>query len=327
VTAAKLPILRVRLFGAFAIERDDWPSPVRLSPAAELLFAHLILERRRSHARDELAALCWGDMPDDRARRCLNTALWRMRRELEPEPGSRGTYVETAPSGDVRFNAASDYWLDVAVFEDAVDALTAVPPAQLQSDDLRRLESAVDLYTGDLLARMFDDWVLNERDRLRARWLDAQVHLMRAYRARGEAQPSLAYGRRLIALDPLREEVHRELMSLYHESGQPAQAVRQYEVCREILLNELGIPPGPATQALRTRLGSLDAAPTPAHAASAELRLALELVSRAENALRDAERRLTLALDAFDGGDGVAALSATQPAPELGAGERAAIPR
>jgi DNA-binding SARP family transcriptional activator len=322
------PILRVRLFGGLAIERDDWSAPAPLSPAAEALFAHLILERRRSHARDALAGLFWGDMPDDRARNCLNTALWRIRRVLEPDPGTRGTYVETTPSGDVRFNTASDFWLDVAVFEDVLDELLAVQAEDLREDDIRRLESAVDLYAGDLLARVFDDWVLVERERLRARWVDAQVHLMRAYRTHGAWQESLAHARRVIGIDPLREEVHRELMSLYFESGQPAQAVRQYELCREILLRELGIAPAPATQALRARLGPPDASPPPAQPVTSELRLALELLNRARLALLDAERRLAEALNAVDGSrDSAAPAPVALPVREIGAGDRAAMRR
>lgn len=325
---AGAPILRVRLFGGLVIERADWSAPARLSPAAETLFAHLIIERRRSHARDELAGLFWGDMPDDRARNCLNTALWRIRRVLEPDPGSRGMYVETTPSGDVRFNTTSDYWLDVAVFESVLDSILRVPTDELAADDIRRIESALDLYTGDLLGRVFDDWVLIERERLRARWLEAQVHLMRAYRARGAWQQALTYGRRVIGIDPLREEVHRELMSLYHESGEPAQAIRQYEQCREILLHEVGIGPAPATQELRARVASPDGPHAAAQLPASELQLALDLLARTRSVLRAAERRLAAALDAVNGRDdaGRSAQAVMQPHDNAD-GERGAMQR
>jgi DNA-binding SARP family transcriptional activator len=325
---AGAPILRVRLFGGLVVERADWSAPARLSPAAEGLFAHLLIERRRSHARDELAGLFWGDMPDDRARNCLNTALWRIRRVLEPDPGSRGMYVETTPSGDVRFNTTSDYWLDVAVFESVLDSILRVPAEDLAADDIRRVESALDLYTGDLLGRVFDDWVLIERERLRARWLEAHVQLMRAYRAHGAWQQALTYGRRVIRLDPLREEVHRELMSLYHESGQPGQAIRQYEHCREILLQEVGIGPAPATQELRAKLASPDGPQAAAQLPASELQLALELLAQTRSVLRAAERRLADALDAVNGQDDAARSAQAVMRPhENAGGERGAMQR
>ena len=52
-------------------------------------------------------------------------------------------------------------------------------------------------------------------------------------------QPS-ACARRWLALDPLHEPAHRQLMSLYEISGQRAAALRQYETCRQTLSDELG---------------------------------------------------------------------------------------
>jgi DNA-binding SARP family transcriptional activator len=133
---------------------------------------------------------------------------------------------------------------------------------------------------------------------------------MRVHRARGELQRSIADGRRVLAADPLREEIHRELMSAYHDAGQSAQAIRQYEVCRDVLRKELGIAPEPETQALRSSLGSLDGSGPAPH--RQELQLALDLVARATEALRDAEGRLAAALRAVDGtGDGSVAAPAS----------------
>jgi DNA-binding SARP family transcriptional activator len=297
--ATRAPILRVRLFGGLSIRRDDWPSSARLTRAAENLFSYLVLERKRSHARDELAGVFWGDVPDARARNCLNTALWRLRRILEPVPAARGMYIETTPSGGVRFNEASDYWLDVAVFEQALDALLPIPPEELDAAAAVRLESAAELYTGDLLAGVFDDWALGERERLRARHADALLHLMRVNRATGDVQKSLEFGRRILRDDPLREEVHRELMAVYQATGQPAQAIRQYEACRDSLLAALGISPEPRTRALRAALGPLadeDERPVPQVA----LRRAAQLLVDAAASLHEAERRLEEALRLVD---------------------------
>ena len=269
---------------------------MRLTRGAETLVAYLVLHRRRSHARDELAGTFWGDAPEDRARSCLNTALWRTRRALEPDGRSRGRYIETTPSGDIRFGASGGYWLDVAVFEEALDTLLPVHADQLRADDLRRLASAADLYAGDLLAGVFDDWALTERERLRARYVDAQVHLMAAHRAHGDLQQSMESGQRVLTVDPLREQVHRELMALYSDSGQAAQAVRQYELCRHLLQGHLGMAPDAQTQALRSRLEAANGASSASTPSTAELTVALDLLAQAAGAVREAERRVGEAL-------------------------------
>lgn len=295
-----LPILRVHLFGGLAIRRDDWPDTARLTRGAEALFSYLILERQRSHARDSLAGLFWGDMPDDRARNCLNTALWRLRRILEPDPAHRGTYIQTTPAGDVRFNAASDYWLDVAVLEDTLDRLLVIPPEQLDAEASRQLDAAIALYAGDLLAGVFDDWALGERERLRARYVDGRVHLMRIHIARGDLQKGLACGLDVLRDDPLREEIHREVIRLYQATGQSAHAVRQYEACREILFAELGVVPAPETEALRATLSPAPAPAAVPNLPTAAVRRAFELLGRAAHALEEAQRQVGEALGAVD---------------------------
>jgi DNA-binding SARP family transcriptional activator len=278
------------------VHRDDWSTPARLPHGAEKLFAYLVVQRRRSHARDELAGKFWGDVPEDRARNCLNTTLWRIRRALEPDHRSRGRYLETMSSGAIRFGSAGGYWLDVAIFEEALDDLLPVPAERLGTHDLHRLGTVVDLYTGDLLAGVSDDWVLTEREHLRARYVEAQIHLMAAHRAHGNLQQSLDSGRRVLAVDPLREQVHRELMAIYRDLGQSAQAVRQYELCRHLLQGQLGMAPDAQTQAMRWGLGGVNGTSSAPVQPTPELRVALDLLAQAGEAVRKAEWQVGEAL-------------------------------
>jgi DNA-binding SARP family transcriptional activator len=77
-----------------------------------------------------------------------------------------------------------------------------------------------------------DEWVQDEGERLRGRYLDALISLMRRNGRHGALDDALACGRRALQLDPLREEVHREMVQLFADSGQSVQAVRQFETCR-----------------------------------------------------------------------------------------------
>jgi DNA-binding SARP family transcriptional activator len=172
-----------------------------------------------------------------------------------------------------------------------------MPAEQLGGNEVRRLGAAADLYAGDLFAGFFDDWALTERERLRARYVDAQVHLMAAHRAHGNLRQSVDCGRRVLAVDPLREQVHRELMALYRDSGEPAQAVLQYERCRRLLDGQLGMAPDAQTQALRSRLEVVNGTSSNAGPSTVELRVALELLVRAGAAVREAQLRVGEALE------------------------------
>jgi TolB-like protein len=74
--------------------------------------------------------------------------------------------------------------------------------------------------------------------------------------ARETGTSAVETAQRLVTLDPLQEEGHRALMRLYAEAGEIGVALRQYEVCREILERELAVAPSPETDKLHRRLRS-----------------------------------------------------------------------
>lgn len=243
-------MLQIFFFGQVKIIHLDLSTPNKITRAGQTLLAYLLLQRDRSHPRELLADLFWGDHSQDRARRCLNSALWRLRRVLEPEGVPRGTYLLTETVGEVAFNLQSDYWLDVAVFEDQVNKALSKPVQNLQTEDVQALKSALSLYKADLLEGLYDDWVLYERERLRRLYLNSLACLMQYYQRQQAYQDGIACGQQILEQDPLREEIHRQMMRLYLASGQRARAVQQYRYCCEMLAAELGISPMAETRAL-----------------------------------------------------------------------------
>jgi DNA-binding SARP family transcriptional activator len=246
--------LRIYLFGSFQITHSNWQSPLKVPRSGQTLLAYLLLQRQRSHPRELLASLFWGDYCQERARCCLNTTLWRLRRVLEPEEIPRGTYLLTTDTGEVGFNPESDYWLDVAAFEEQAGLALAKPIQAIEATDVQILKNALRLYTGELVEGLYDDWALRERERLRRLYLNSLAHLLHYHKRHGAFEESLACGQKILDQDPLREEIHREMMRLYCESGQRPLAVRQYERCCEVLATELDIPPMEETQALYTQI-------------------------------------------------------------------------
>lgn len=256
-----MSVLRICLLGQVRIAHADSPSPVKLTHTVQALLAYLLLQRQRSQPRETLAGLFWGDHSQERARSCLNTTLWRLRQVLEPDGIPRGTYLLTISADEVGFNLESDYWLDVAAFEEQISPVLAKPVQAMQAADAQVLENALQLYTGELLEGFYDDWALRERERLRRVYLNCLAHLMGYYKHHQAFQKSLLYGQRILDQEPLREEIQREMMRLYLANGQRAMAVRQYELCRQVLTTELGIPPMEETQALYAEVLGVMSAP------------------------------------------------------------------
>ena len=242
--------LQISLFGSFQIRWDGNADTPTLSPIVQALFSYLLINRHRTHPREVLANLLWGDYSHQQAHNCLNTAVWRLRHVLEPQGIPAGTYLLSTPLGELGFNAASDYWLDVDVFEEQARRTLACPLDQVKAEEVQALRKAMQLYIGELLEGHYDDWALRERERLRCYYLNCLNYMMNYCANHSLYETSLEYGRQLLCLDALHEDVHRQMMRLYLKTGQRALAVRQYEQCRQVLCSELGIPPMAETQEL-----------------------------------------------------------------------------
>jgi predicted ATPase len=117
-----------------------------------LLMVRLALAPGRAHAREALAELLWPGAAPGLGRSRLRHALSTLRVLLEPIGVLPGTTMQI-DRDNVRLNAAS-VATDVAEFERCVRAGL--------HDDARTL------YRGELLPGFYDDWVLEERERLAA---------------------------------------------------------------------------------------------------------------------------------------------------------------
>ncbi len=257
--------LRILLFGGVRVSHDRSGVGVQLSKRVQNLLVYLLLHKRRFHSREELLDALWPDRDEQHARNCLNTTLWRLRLSLEPDGISRGTYLLTSKLGEVGFNWASDYFMDAEVFEESLGRILSRPMNELAESGesaTHELEHALELYTADFLPGVYVDWVLSERERLRSLFIDGLSFLLQNYKDRREYLRGLACGQRILDLDILREEIHREMMRLYVNCGQRTRAVRQYQICRESLQAELGIPPMGETEALYAEILQSTPAPT-----------------------------------------------------------------
>jgi hypothetical protein len=123
------------------------------------------------------------------------------------------------------------------------------------------LAEAAALYRGDFMkgfglrdAPAFQEWQFFQAESLRREQAGVLERLARAQGERREFELAIGYARRWLALDPLNEAAHRQLMQLYAASGQRSAALRQYQDAARVLEAELGGAPLPETTALHEHL-------------------------------------------------------------------------
>ena len=123
------------------------------------------------------------------------------------------------------------------------------PESGTTEEELAALQVAVSLYRGDLLEGSYDEWILAERERLRARYVDVLARLTTLLEARGDLAGATRFAEELVRQDSLSEETYRQLMRLYDAAGDRARAIRVYHACAATLERELGVEPSPPTRA------------------------------------------------------------------------------
>jgi len=234
-------MLECRLLGEIRFLMDARPLVPFPTQKAAYLLCYLLLHRERRQPRALLIDTFWPDRDEHSARRCLSTTLWRLRRTLGDEASP---FPLLSIEGDsIGFRAGCPIWLDVAAFEQAAQETAQVRGQDLSPQQAEMLQAAVALYRGDLMEGAYDDWCLIERERLASLHLQMLGKLMGFCRRHRQFAEAIDYGQRILAVDPLRETVHRDLMRLYCETGDRAAAIRQFERCRALLAQEMGIEP------------------------------------------------------------------------------------
>jgi len=232
---SKLMLELVGCFGAWTGTGAAVSFPTK---KAKALLAYLAAHPGAYHARSSLAALLWCDRGERQARGSLRQTLTYLRKALGP----MGLQPLVVREDCVGIDPTS-VTVDAAMLESL--AAQGSPEA---------LQAAGDLYRGeflegfDLREEPFNDWLRAERARLRELALQALKTLLAIHMAQGQLSRGLTVANRLLAMDPLQEQVHRSLIELHLRRGERALAVRQYQTCREILLRELGIEPDDETR-------------------------------------------------------------------------------
>ena len=292
--------LIVRLFGKLSVHRGDEALDGRLACKARDLFCYLLLHRNRPHAREALASLLWGDAPTAQSKKYLRQALWQLQMALKcrVEPSDAPTLL--IDSNWVQLNAASGLWLDVAVFEAAYSGANALAEGNVEAETVAGVEEAIDLYRGDLLEGCYQDWCLNERDRLQSMYLAMLDGLAGYCETRGRFDAGMRYAALSLRCDRARENTHQRLMRMLDLSGDRAAALRQYGRCVSALDEELGVKPSQATvelyeQISTGRTGSRTAPPRFGRVFAsdgAQLPSVLERLRRLEGDVATIQRRL-----------------------------------
>ncbi|MDQ1647425.1 MAG: hypothetical protein QOJ50_3609 [Cryptosporangiaceae bacterium] len=229
------PALAMRLLRGFALTTGGVRAPLVWS--AQRLLAYLAVQGHPV-ARNAIAGALWPNTVEARANASLRSSLFRVQRVSRELVDTGPQYLAIAGSVEV------DLWRAKA---DAVRLLdTTDPGAGIEGSATR------DRLSADLLPDWYGDeeWLRTEQEQfrqLRLYALEALCARLTAARRFGEAVDA---GLAAVRADPLRESAHEVLVKAHLAAGNRWDALSQYERCRRLLRDELGLAPSPALRRL-----------------------------------------------------------------------------
>jgi predicted ATPase/DNA-binding SARP family transcriptional activator len=244
----------VRLLGHLEVEVSG--EPVRFEGVKQRrLFAVLALRAPEAVSADELVEALWGDEPPAGAGQALQKQISRLRRRL----GDGGSLVRHRPPG---------YALDIdpqAIDCRRFEELLRRARVALGRDDPERaatdLRTALALWRGEALADYrFDEFAQREIARLEELRMEAVEERLAAELASGGGEDLVGELQALVAEHPLRERLRGQLMVALYRAGRQAEALETMRVGRQLLVDELGIEPGPALRQLERMILAHDSA-------------------------------------------------------------------
>jgi DNA-binding SARP family transcriptional activator len=226
---------RLCLLGGFELLARGAPQqpPVHV----QRLVAFLALQRHPLQ-RAYVAGHLWFELSQEHANGCLRSTIWRMSRYPQPLVEATSTHLA----------------LDASVSVDARE-LDATAQRVIRSNGTPAGEDVDCLARADdLMPDWYDDWVLQERDRLRQiRLLALEAASESLIGARRYAEGAIA-ALAVVDTDPLRESAYRLLIRAYVGNGNIAEALHQFAIFRARLSRALGLEPSPQMLELVSRI-------------------------------------------------------------------------
>ena len=254
--ANSVDLLKITSLGGLSVQLNNHPVTGFVSRKVDALLVYLVANPRE-HPRELLGEMLWDDLPQARTMSYLRTTLSSLQKQL-------ADYLIVTRQ-TIAINPESNYWFDVAVLDEAMNKAEqqwrerGTFTRMLASE----LQEALALYNGSFLqgfnirsARGFEGWMILEQERLHNHVLEGLYRLGSFALERGNYSSGVDHIAHAIQLDPLWEKAHRQMMMLQVQSGQRAAAIAQYEACRKILDEELGIEPEEETTELFKQIQS-----------------------------------------------------------------------
>ncbi|MEW6734061.1 MAG: tetratricopeptide repeat protein [Acidobacteriota bacterium] len=236
--------LTVKLFGSIQIystarqrpEKYTWSLKQALS-----IFCFIAASNRRA-TKDAIIDLFWQEAPASVIAKNFHPTISYIRKALNSGLIHKRNFLIFA-NDTYQLNSEYRYFIDTERFKEALAAGTKARQGNELEVWADHLRTAIDLYRGDFLAELYDEWIDTERTYYLNQYLNTLSQLAGYQSECGEYTEAINLYQKILVRDNFREDVHCQLMLLYQKLGNQAAIKEQYDSLRQLLKTELKVEP------------------------------------------------------------------------------------
>ncbi|HEX6507216.1 MAG TPA: BTAD domain-containing putative transcriptional regulator, partial [Chloroflexota bacterium] len=227
-------------------------------------FKLLFTSRGQRYPKDILLEELWPEADPEVAANRLRVAIHELRKVLGEGGRKEKSIAHIAQQeGSYYFDTGVQSWSDVEAFEEHLQQARALMTDGRVEEALHEYRRAEVLYQGDYLRDdPFFEWTVSTRERMREAHLSALSEAARIHAQVGAPEEAASFCRKILRVEPWREEVYRRLMEYLVACGRPHEALRAFEDCRRALLAEIEAEPSAETIRLRDEIAGAGQVPS-----------------------------------------------------------------
>lgn len=267
-------LLRVRVWLDRARPRETPPSTLRIftlgpfrvfigddlvcdedsgDARAKLLLKYLVTHWDGPAQRSDVLYLLWPDLDGIEAERHLQDLLETLRGMTRTDLANHNFIVDQG--GTLRLNTGADLWVDAHEFETQVTMAQNAQEAGDVDIALGLFLSALALYKDDYLREnLYEDWPSDRREQLRELWISSMFRVAAVCADRCEYADSVRLMKKVLEIDPYRENAYQALMLYLSRGGRRSEAIQLYRYAERLFAQHLAAQPAPSTRMLYEKI-------------------------------------------------------------------------
>lgn len=223
------------------------------SAQMRFLLKYLVTNKDDPIQRSEVIYHLWPDLEEEEAERQLDGLLQGFRQITRADLPNHDFVL--LRGSEIYLNPEADVWVDAFEFETNAGMAQAAQDSAEADIALGLYLSALALYKEDYLREnLYEDWPSDRREKLREMWINSMFRVSAMCADRCEYSDSVRLMKKVLEIDPYRENAYQALMLYLSRAGRRGEAIQLYRYAERLFAQHLAAQPAPSTRMLYEKI-------------------------------------------------------------------------